>query len=203
MKVVLFLCTGNYYRSRYAEELFNFLAPSECPGWTATSRGIAVDLGSKNVGPIARSAGARLREIGMDFDPQLARMPLQLQVSDLERSDHIVALKYTEHLPLLKTRFLSWLSANPSRVEYWHVHDVDQIAPEQALPLIEEELCSLIGRIRTAAISANRWELSRPHTAREARESVVTGPPSKDSDPESVRRNAGGSMGLNVRSAMP
>jgi protein-tyrosine phosphatase len=23
---ILFLCTGNYYRSRYAEELFNFRA---------------------------------------------------------------------------------------------------------------------------------------------------------------------------------
>ena len=27
MKVVLFLCTGNYYRSRYAEEMFNLIAP--------------------------------------------------------------------------------------------------------------------------------------------------------------------------------
>ncbi|MGM4967020.1 hypothetical protein AB7714_26215 [Tardiphaga sp. 1201_B9_N1_1] len=25
-RTVLFLCTGNYYRSRYAEELFNHLA---------------------------------------------------------------------------------------------------------------------------------------------------------------------------------
>jgi protein-tyrosine phosphatase len=25
-KQVLFLCTGNYYRSRYAEELFNHLS---------------------------------------------------------------------------------------------------------------------------------------------------------------------------------
>lgn len=54
VKAILFLCTGNYYRSRFAEELFNFRAPALCPGWVAGSRGIAVDLGSANVGPIAR-----------------------------------------------------------------------------------------------------------------------------------------------------
>lgn len=152
MKVVLFLCTGNYYRSRYAEELFNLLAPAECPGWTATSRGIAVDLGSKNAGPIARSAVARLQEKGMDFDSQLARMPLQLQVADLETSDHIVALKYAEHFPLMKERFLSWLSASDSsRIEYWRIHDVDQMAPGQALPLLEGELRGLMRRLRSAS----------------------------------------------------
>ncbi len=127
------------------------MAPAECPGWTATSRGIAADLGSKNVGPIARSAAARLREIGMDFNPRLARMPLQLQVSDLEASDHIVALKYAEHFALMKDRFLSWLSVNPARIEYWHVHDVDQMKPEQALPLIEEELRLLMERLRATS----------------------------------------------------
>jgi protein-tyrosine-phosphatase len=62
MKVVLFLCTGNYYRSRFAEETFNFLAPVECPGWTAVSRGIALDLGINNVGPIAGSTAQALQK---------------------------------------------------------------------------------------------------------------------------------------------
>ena len=91
MKIVLFLCTGNYYRSRFAEEMFNFAAPAECTGWRATSRGIAVDLGSKNVGPIAVSAAQALQERGVTFDRRLARMPLQVEISDLEAADHIVA----------------------------------------------------------------------------------------------------------------
>jgi len=42
--LVLFLCTGNYYRSRYAEELFNHLARAEGLSWRAISRGAAFAL---------------------------------------------------------------------------------------------------------------------------------------------------------------
>jgi len=151
MRVVLFLCTGNYYRSRYAEELFNFLAPAECPGWAAASRGIAVDLGGKNVGPIARQTVEALQRRGVNFTQQQARAPLQLQIADLQSADRIVALKQAEHFPLMRDRFSSWLSASgASRVEYWNVHDIDGMTPEQALPLIEEQLWALMARLRGA-----------------------------------------------------
>lgn len=64
MKIILLLCTGNFYRSRFAEVLFDFAAPVECPGWTAISRGIAVDLGINNVGPILREqSGGELNDL--------------------------------------------------------------------------------------------------------------------------------------------
>jgi protein-tyrosine phosphatase len=119
MNTVLFLCTGNYYRSRFAEELFNFLAPAQCPGWSAVSRGIAVDLGSRNVGPIANATVRALQDRGVSFDPDRARMPLQLQTADLEEADHIIALKYAEHFPLMGERFPRWTTAvGGSRIEY-------------------------------------------------------------------------------------
>jgi protein-tyrosine phosphatase len=149
MKVLLFLCTGNYYRSRFAEELFNHLAPAECPGWLATSRGIAVDLGVNNVGPMAKATAHALEKHGLNFDAQAARMPMQLQVADLDMADHIVALKQAEHVPLMQERFAPWLDANdPARIEYWHVNDVDLSVPEQALPLIARELADLMARLR-------------------------------------------------------
>ena len=37
MPVVLFLCSGNYYRSRFAEHLFNHLAAAD-RGWQAQSQ---------------------------------------------------------------------------------------------------------------------------------------------------------------------
>ena len=149
MQVVLFLCTGNYYRSRFAEEMFNFLAPVKCPGWTAVSRGIAVDLGISNLGPIAASTAQALQKRGIIFNPALARMPLQLEVTDLESADHIVALKEAEHFPLMQERFPSWLgTSDPFRIEYWHIHDIDWMAPEEGLPLIEQQLQVLMQRLR-------------------------------------------------------
>jgi hypothetical protein len=44
-KTVLFLCTGNYYRSRFAEALFNSVAGRMGLPWRASSRGLA--LGSQ------------------------------------------------------------------------------------------------------------------------------------------------------------
>ena len=44
-KTVLFLCTGNYYRSRYAEALFNSVAGKMSLPWRASSRGLALERG--------------------------------------------------------------------------------------------------------------------------------------------------------------
>ena len=53
VKTVLFLCTGNYYRSRFAEELFNHQAERADLDWIAQSRGLALERGAYNVGPIS------------------------------------------------------------------------------------------------------------------------------------------------------
>jgi protein-tyrosine phosphatase len=60
VKTVLFLCTGNYYRSRFAEELFNHHAERCGIGWVAHSRGLALERGTHNIGyisPFTRGAG--------------------------------------------------------------------------------------------------------------------------------------------------
>jgi hypothetical protein len=64
-RVVLFLCTGNYYRSRFAEVLFNARAAEAGMAWVAASRGL--ELHACNVGPI--NGGARpaiLRRVQRD-----------------------------------------------------------------------------------------------------------------------------------------
>ena len=60
-KRVLFLCTGNYYRSRYAEELFNHLAKWQALDWQAASRGLAERGSPENVGPMSPYALQALR----------------------------------------------------------------------------------------------------------------------------------------------
>jgi protein-tyrosine phosphatase len=63
VKTVLFLCTGNYYRSRFAEELFNHEAERASLPWIAQSRGLALERGANNVGPIAPGVLHTLKEL--------------------------------------------------------------------------------------------------------------------------------------------
>ena len=137
---VLFLCTGNYYRSRFAELLFNHMAVNLDLRWRAESRGIAVDLGSKNIGPISPYALQGLRDRLIFLEGNIAP-PVQLQEHDLRQAGRIIALYELEHRPLLQQRFPSWTE----RVEFWDVPDVHLVAAPTALAAIEENVQTLIG----------------------------------------------------------
>ena len=137
-KTVLFLCTGNYYRSRFAEILFNSVAGKMGLPWQANSRGLALERGVNNVGPMAHSAIKALATLGLRSTEDVARFPVQVTMDDFDKADFIVALQEDEHLPLLQERFPAWAE----KVEYWQVDD----APE-ALALIEREVMSLTARL--------------------------------------------------------
>jgi predicted translation initiation factor SUI1 len=137
-KTVLFLCTGNYYRSRFAEMLFNSVAGKMGLPWQASSRGLALERGVNNVGPMAASAITALKALGIRADDAVARFPAQVTTDDLEKATRVVALKQAEHLPLLQEGFPAWAE----KVEFWHVDD----APE-ALALIEQEVMGLVAHI--------------------------------------------------------
>jgi protein-tyrosine-phosphatase len=135
---VLFLCTGNYYRSRFAEVLFNLVAGRIGLPWRAASRGLALERGVRNTGPMAASAITALQAQGICADDDCARFPVQATAADLEWADRIIALSQAEHLPLLQERFPAWTE----KVEFWHVDD----APE-ALAQIEREVMNLVARL--------------------------------------------------------
>jgi protein-tyrosine phosphatase len=139
---VLFLCTGNYFRSRFAEILFNHRAAALGLSHLADSRGLAVDLVDWNVGPISAYAlqGLELRGIPPG-DP--LRYPIQLRESDLLAARRVIAVKEAEHRPLLDRRFPGWCG----RVEFWHVDDIDCARPEDALALLEREVEQLLRRL--------------------------------------------------------
>jgi protein-tyrosine phosphatase len=142
----LFLCTGNYYRSRFAEVFFNHHGAKLGLPWRAVSRGLATDLGVNNVGPLSAHARTRLRELGIPHEPYL-RFPRQVSTEDLERAALIVAVKEAEHRALLRERFPAWVE----RVEYWHIHDLDCAMPQDALPCLEREVLALASRLRSGA----------------------------------------------------
>src|SRR5215207_9224295 len=107
-KTVLFLGTGNYCRSRFAEVLFNSIAGKMSLLWQASSRGLALERGVKNVGPMAALAVNALEAIGVHAADAVARLPAQVANSDFDAADRIVAMKQAEHQPLLQERFPTW-----------------------------------------------------------------------------------------------
>src|SRR6266404_6400231 len=90
-RCVLFLCTGNYYRSRFAEILFNSVAGKIGLPWRASSRGLALERGVHNVGPMAESAVTALEALAVRADDSVTRLPAQVTTDDLERADRVIA----------------------------------------------------------------------------------------------------------------
>ncbi|MFZ1757458.1 MAG: hypothetical protein WAU10_27165, partial [Caldilineaceae bacterium] len=121
MQTVLFLCTGNYYRSRYAELLFNELAGKTGLNWRAASSGLRVKEAT-NPGPIAQPTLAALAAAGIE-PPAAAieRYPVQVTEAELADAAQVIALKEAEHRPMLAAGYPGW----EDQVIYWHIHDLD------------------------------------------------------------------------------
>jgi protein-tyrosine phosphatase len=139
---VLFLCTGNYYRSRFAEHLFNHLAEERELAWRADSRGLSNETGPWKTGPISQFAleGLHARKIP---SREAHREPVYCEELDLHQADLVIALKEAEHRPLMTRRFPAWVE----RIEYWHIHDIDMALPEAALAELEQLVRELVDRL--------------------------------------------------------
>lgn len=136
---VLFLCTGNYYRSRFAESLFNHLARDAKLDAVAISRGLKIDM-STLVGTVSKHTVQAAEARGVHLD---MRMPIPLTYGDLQTSHLVIALKDSEHRPMIDANFPGW----SHRIHFWHVHDVDQATPEVALSEIEANVRTLVRQI--------------------------------------------------------
>ena len=143
MRKLLFLCTGNYYRSRFAEIVFNKLAGEASLDWTAFSRAVAIERGAHcNVGPISPHTREACRVRGIAIAEPIP-FPSQASDADFSAADRVIALKEAEHKPYLEQRF----AAVAHRVEYWHIHDLDRAAPAEACEQIERQVRQLIAEL--------------------------------------------------------
>ena len=141
MPSVLFLCTGNYYRSRFAEMLFNHLAERRGLNWRADSRGLKLGWPG-NVGPMSVHTRQRLNAMGIAIR-DVNRMPIECTMDDLQEADQVIAVKEAEHRAMVRDKFGDW----ESRVKYWHVHDLDGAMPAEALDEIERLVIELIDEL--------------------------------------------------------
>lgn len=132
---ILFLCTGNYYRSRYAEALFASWAPSP---WQAASRGLWLGE-NRNPGPISRYTRRALSELALDYS-ELERPPRQVSDADFDQACRVIALDEDEHRPMIEARFPHRLTD----IEFWRIPDIHLWEPERALSAIERQVRSLV-----------------------------------------------------------
>ena len=133
---VLFICTGNYYRSRFAEAMFNHLSEQRGLPWRAFSRGLMAHL---SPGPISEHTRDGLAARGIDLR-HTSEGSAQLTELDLQAAGLIVALKDAEHRPMFAQWFPDWTE----KVVFWDVTDLPDTQPEVALPAIEKEVRALI-----------------------------------------------------------
>jgi len=137
--LALFVCTGNYYRSRFAEYWFAHLIAQKGLPWRTDSAGLRVDFEQKtNHGPISRVTLASLEKRGVEVPSP--RMPRDLTNLDLQNASRVILLDEPEHRPMMQARFPDF--ENHPRVTYWRVIDVPPSAdfhPMDAIdPLVRE-----------------------------------------------------------------
>ena len=127
MRKVLFICTGNWYRSRLSEVLFNYYAMMAKLEWRADSRGMT----ETSIRGLSPDAMAYLEQKGLHTYLDEPRDPEAIKVSDLEESDLVITLCRDEHEGMMRERFgqIPKFMENNGKLRFWNVFDVPTEAP--------------------------------------------------------------------------
>jgi len=117
MYKVMFICRGNYFRSRFAEILFNKLAARERLPVKAFSRGL--NFSGNNAGPVSLYVPIALMSRGIE-PPRRFRNPLRVQERDLKRVHVAVITHGAQQLPIIEEKYPGYLG----KLICWDVPDV-------------------------------------------------------------------------------
>ncbi len=139
MKEILFICSGNYYRSRFAEAVFNHLAIQRGLPWRAFSRGLATWMAEGDLSLYTEEA-LRARGIARNLTGPTRS---KLTEADLQRAHLAIAVKGDEHRQMMREQFPAW----EKRITYWAIHDLDCALPEESLPVLEQHVRALAERL--------------------------------------------------------
>ncbi|MCE9614364.1 MAG: low molecular weight phosphatase family protein [Lentisphaerae bacterium] len=158
MRIFLFLCSGNYYRSRFAEEFFNHHAAHLGLTWRAESRGLMRDLNTlNNPGPMSAFAVAELRRHGIE-PRDASRYPLSVQEADLAGATRIVALFESEHRPMVQRDHPHWLS----RIEFWQIGDLADAEPMAAMAALARNVQQLLRHLAANGRATSPGHMAAP-----------------------------------------
>lgn len=145
---ILFICTGNYYRSRFAEILFTYHCKDSHPELKAFSRGLK--LWSGNEGPLSKHTRAYMEMKQIDIADYM-RMPVSLTLQDLRSATRIIALDRQEHKVLMQDQFPDWAE----KIEYWGFEDDYIKDPKLVLPALEKQVDQLVEELKLQYFHVN------------------------------------------------
>lgn len=134
-KSVLFVCTGNYFRSRFAEAVFNYYFGDGKSEWKAFSRGLKL----QNLTPAQRETHVSIYSIEKMEELQIPAsfldgQPTQIGQKDLDHSQIVIGLNQKEHAPMFQELFPNYDLRN---IEFWDVPDSHKgMVPTKALDLV-------------------------------------------------------------------
>ena len=143
---VLFLCTGNYFRSRFSQALFQQLIEiNQATGrLQVDSAGLKVDPNSGNVGPMAPEAISALQDRGVTVDPASLAAPKQVTEADLDAADVVVAVDEAAHRPMVQQQFPAW----EDRIRFWTVKDLDEEDGVDPIAQLEHRVQQLFDELK-------------------------------------------------------
>jgi len=118
---VLFLCTGNYYRSRLAEEFLRARARVKGIDLSTDSAALGIVPNPINVGPMRREAIDYLEQNGI-HSASVMRFPRKCTAGDLDSSEIVIGLNKPEHQWMVEEQF----PGLAVQVRYWNVPDMEE-----------------------------------------------------------------------------
>jgi protein-tyrosine phosphatase len=142
---VLFLCTGNYYRSRLAEELLRYNARKVDLEIECDSAGLGNIPNPSNEGFIGVAVLQYLQTRGIRSS-SLERYPKKWSLSDIQAADIIVCMNEREHRVMFESQIRSF--SDHRQIVYWHVPDVEEDPDLLGPGLIDGAVSRLLEKLK-------------------------------------------------------
>ena len=137
MHKVLFVCTANIYRSRFSEEVYNYLARKVLLSSRAYSAGLMVGLyKTRTIYAPAMEYLNRLNIIPRRKDD----LSLHINDLDLEEYDKIICMDQNEHEPMVNAN----KRLEGQNIEYWDIIDEPLVSRKISLPKCYKRVESLV-----------------------------------------------------------